>query len=76
MYSYELHAIRYQQCLLFSYDITLLTTCMIIFLQADPGLVRVVKIDHGLLFPAVEYLQECIIAENEAGTCRLGYPPN
>ena len=49
---------------------------MIIFLQADPGLVRVVKIDHGLLFPAVEYLQECIIAENEAGTCRLGFPSN
>ena len=47
---------------------------MIIFLQADPGLVRVVKIDHGLLFPAVEYLQECIIAENEAGTYSLVFP--
>ena len=45
-------------------------------LQADPGLVRVVKIDHGLLFPAVEYLQECIIAENEAGTYSLVFPRN
>ena len=58
------------------YHITLLTTCMIMFLQADPGLVRVVKIDHGLLFPAVEYLQECIIAENEAGTYSLVFPRN
>lgn len=36
-------------------------------LKVEPGGVKVVKLDQGLLFPAVEYLQECVLEANEAG---------
>lgn len=36
-------------------------------LKIEPGGVKVVKLDQGLLFPAVEYLQECVLEANEAG---------
>lgn len=36
-------------------------------LKVEPGGVKVVKLDQGLLFPAIEYLQECVLEANEAG---------
>ncbi|XP_052687884.1 sodium-independent sulfate anion transporter-like isoform X1 [Crassostrea angulata] len=35
-------------------------------IKVEPGGVKVVKLDQGLLFPAVEYLQECVLEANEA----------
>ncbi|XP_056018218.1 sodium-independent sulfate anion transporter-like isoform X2 [Ostrea edulis] len=41
-------------------------SCLGVGMEAESGGVKVVKIDHGLLFPAVEYVQERLIEENEA----------